>query len=181
MYRNRLFLVLACMALMLTSCSGEDGSDGIDGMDGATGPQGAPGVDGNANVIASPWIPAQFSTTLAISSYFSYDDERLNSEISDTAVFLVYGRKFTFSTSDIIIELPVTFNQKSYYYKVFAHQGSIFFRAQSVDQTTPYNFNDFSEFRFVIIPANEISSKSTGRDFHKMTYEEVVDYLNLEY
>jgi len=169
------------MALILTGCSGEDGRDGIDGMDGAIGPQGEPGVDGNANVIASPWIPAQFSSSLAISSSFSYDDERLSSEISDTAVFLVYGRRFTISPSDIIVELPVTFSQKSYYYEVFAHQGSIFFRAQSIDQTTPYNFTDFSEFRFVIIPASEIASKGTTPNFDKMTYEEVVDYFNLDY
>ena len=168
-----LSVLIASFVFTLVACSGEDG---------AAGPQGEPGEDGNANVIASPWIPSELGDNPTTFDFFSHQDPQITEQVTNNAAFLVYGKKFTLSNVDPVLALPVVFDERSYYFELFPNQNSIFFRGQSVDKTTQFVFDDFSEFRYVIIPsADGTSGKIPLPDFKKMTYAEVVQYFELDY
>ena len=81
--KNLTGLLVIFIAILLVSCSAEDG---------AVGPQGEPGQDGNANVIASDWIPEEFDDFSINVTSFSVTDQAFTQEILDSGTVLVYGR-----------------------------------------------------------------------------------------
>lgn len=165
--KHQLFYSFALLcSLFFVACSGEDGRDG---------------EDGNANVIASPWIASGFSNNSGVSASFSYDDPMITSELAESAVFLVYGRQFSIGGTNVISQLPLVLDGKSYYFELFPDTQQVWFRGRSADNNTSYSFNDFSEFRYIIIPAPDPASKIQMPNFQKMTYGEVVAHFGLDY
>jgi len=59
---NRIFSYsfILIFSISLTACSGSDGMDGVIGPQGLAGVNG---VDGNANIIASNWLDADWNLT----------------------------------------------------------------------------------------------------------------------
>ena len=170
--------VMMAFALVFTSCDGEDGMDGaegpqgeqgISGQDGMDGQDGVDGEDGNANVIASPWTPTEFSTTASTLTFFDIEDPQITPEIADGAAFYAYGR-----SGAAVLSIPLVFSNRSYYFGVFPDDNNFRFIAASVDGATPFIFGDVLEVRYVIIPqASRMSIDYTN-------YEEVKRAYNLK-
>lgn len=176
------------MGIVLIGCSAEDGMDGApgpQGEQGLTGPQGEqgeqgiqgePGEDGNANVIASPWIPEQFSDNSVNYTTFSIADEAFTDEILNSGTVLVYARDGIET-----VPIPVVFGNQSYYYVLPDTLGEITFIARTVDNTSMV-FGALTDFRYVIIPASNIAGKNgEPMDLGKMSYFEVMDHFGLTY
>ena len=175
-------MVVMTLAIIMTACSPEDGEDGAvgpagpQGQQGPPGPQGdqgEPGEDGNANVIASDWIPEEFSDVATTVTSFDVMDTTIDQSILDSGVVLSYGR-----LTSSVIEIPFTFSNRTYYIALFA-DGRIRFIGRSVDGAAE-TFGDLTDVRYVIIPSST-SSKNPGVDFTKMTYHEVMDHFGLDY
>ena len=155
---------------------GEQGPQGAQGEQGPTGPQGEPGEDGNANVIASEWIPEQFSNNIVSYTQFYIEDEAFTSDILNSGTVLVYGRD-----GASVVPIPVFFNNQTYYFVLPETLGEIIFVARSVDNSTTA-FTIFTDFRYVIIPASNTTTKNGQTiNFNKMTYYEVMDHFGLSY
>ncbi|NER17263.1 hypothetical protein [Spongiivirga citrea] len=178
---NFMKLAFLVIALISISCSPEDGRDGEQGSQGVAGQDGQDGTDGNANVVASPWFDEEFPNTASTSASFNRTDTAIDQDVANAAAFLVYGKRFTLGGTDIIVQLPVTDDERTYFYELFPQTNRIFFRAESVDKTTQFIFDDYAQFRFVIIPSNNSTGKGSSPDFSKMSYEEVMDYFGLTY
>ncbi len=166
--------------LVTASCSPEDGRDGEQGPQGVAGQDGQDGADGNANVTASPWFDEEFPNTQSTSAFFNRTDTEITQDVANSAAFLVYGKRFNISSTDIIVQLPIVDDEVTYFYELFPQTNQIFFRAESVDKTTQFTFNDFEQFRYVIIPSTS-TGKNKSLNFSKMSYYEVMDYLGLDY
>ncbi len=179
---NFLSMAVMVLAILMTACSPEDGEDGAvgpagpqgeQGPPGPEGPQGETGDDGNANVIASDWIPEEFSDVATSVTSFDVMDTTIDQSILDSGVVLSYGR-----LTSSVIEIPFTFSNRTYYIALFA-DGRIRFIGRSVDGGSE-TFGDLTDVRYVIIPSST-SSKNPGVDFTKMTYHEVMDHFGLDY
>jgi len=174
-------------ALLLFSCDGEDGMDGVDGIDGIDGVNGSNGIDGedgNANVTASDWITIQFATGATLASTFEIVDPDVTEEMANSAVILAYGKRLVNGgATERVYQLPAQFPQGNYSFftEDFNDDGEyeMNFQAISPDGNL-YVYDRFVEVRYVIIPAST-TGKSSNRNFSKMSYEEVMDYFNLEY
>ncbi|MFP2995303.1 hypothetical protein ABN763_05310 [Spongiivirga sp. MCCC 1A20706] len=173
-------ITLLVISLIVLGCSPEDGKDGAQGPQGEAGQDGQDGADGNANVIASPWFDEEFPNTPSTSAFFNRTDTQITQDVVDSAAFLVYGKRLNISSTDIIVQLPVVDDEVTYFYELFPQTNQIFFRAESVDKTTEFTFNDFEQFRYVIIPSAN-TGKGQSKDFAKMSYYDVMDYFSLEY
>jgi len=183
--------IIILLASLFIGCSAEDGEagatgpqgeqgptgpQGAQGEQGPTGPQGEPGEDGNANVIASEWIPEQFSNDVVSYTQFNIEDEAFTSDILNSGTVLVYGRDGV-----SVVAIPVVFNNQTYYFTVPETLGEIIFIARSVDNS-PTAFGVFTDFRYVIIPASSTTTKNgQTMHFNKMTYHEVMDHFGLSY
>ncbi len=175
-------LIIILFGMLLISCSAEDGANGAIGPQGEQGPagedgqDGQDGLDGNANVIASAWIPEEFSNNSVSYTSFTVTDEAFTQEISDSGTVLVYG-----SDGVNTVPVPVVFSNQSYYFVLPDTLGEIIFIARTVDGTSQF-FGVFTDFRYVIIPAgNTTSRQARAINFEKMTYYEVMDHFGLEY
>ena len=191
--KTKLLLMLLGIVLML-SCSTEDGEDGAigpQGIAGVDGVDGADGQDGNANVISSDWIPFEESTWGEMVTIFGVDQRlypvvvpEVTPDISNTAAFLGY---ITFDTTPTSYSLAFT--------EAITAAGATGLQTMSMQiqddgfdirimnsdgQDDPGTFGSIGQFRYVIIPA-ATADKTNHPDFSKMTYEEVMDYFNLEY
>jgi len=159
-----------------TGPQGEQGPQGAQGEQGPTGPQGEPGEDGNANVIASEWIPEQFSNDVVSYTQFNIEDESFTSDILNSGTVLVYGRDGV-----SVVAIPVVFNNQTYYFTLPETLGEIIFIARSVDNSLT-SFGVFTDFRYVIIPDSSTTTKSGQLpNFNKMSYYEVMDHFGLSY
>ena len=165
--KNLTGLLVIFIAILLVSCSAEDG---------AAGPQGEPGQDGNANVIASDWIPEEFDDFSINVTSFSVTDQAFTQEILDSGTVLVYGRGGT-----SVLPLPIVSLNESYYFGLSVGLNQITFFVESVDGTFE-TFEMFTDLRYVIIPANNNNLK--GKEvinFNQMTYYEVIDHFGFNY
>lgn len=156
---NTHFILILSTILLLVSCSGEDGEDG---------------QDGNANVIISEWFPSEFSNNPSTLELTAIENEIFNEETVSNAVVLVYGNRI-----DGVFALPVVFDEESYFFFIQKNTKTLNIVGQNINNT-PSIYSSFEEFRYVIIPRD---SNSTGKNnhpnFHKMSYEEVIDYFNI--
>ncbi len=176
-------MAVMLLAIVMTACSPEDGEDGAvgpigpqgeQGPPGPQGPQGETGEDGNANVIASDWIPEEFSDVSTSLTSFDVMDTNIDQSILDSGLVLAYGRE----SLTTVLGIPFTFSNKTYYTALFA-DGRIRFIGRSVDGSGAF-FSDLTDVRYVIIPSST-SSKNAGLDFTKMSYHEVIYYFGLTY
>lgn len=167
------------LGILLVGCSAEDGMDGATGPQGEQGPPGPQGEQGeasNVNVIASPWIPEEFSNNSVSYTSFTVTDEAFTSEIINSGTVLVYGRDGV-----NVVPIPVVFSNKTFYAVFPEILGQITFIARTVDGT-PTFFSVFTDFRYVIIPSsNTVGKEGQTMDFNKMTYYEVMNHFGLAY
>ncbi|MGB1308107.1 MAG: hypothetical protein ACPG6B_04305 [Oceanihabitans sp.] len=170
------YIVLALFVAFSFACSSEDGEDGATGPAGPAGPAGTNGTDGNANVISSDWITATYVLDFPQRRSFTMTTPEITQDVLDNSAILFYGR----TSLDEVWAVPVSFpflNQNYSYYT--STPGSVILLCDSMDgsdiTTSPY----FIDYRYVIIPPNGSGKMNT--DFSKMSYEEVVDYFNLDF
>lgn len=159
--------------LVFTACSPEDGKDGM---------QGPQGPMGNANVIASEWIDAGFSSNALVSSFY-IDDFNITQEIIDSGVILAYGK----DPSGTIVSIPFVHYETSYYFYVNS-PGEINFHGQSTDGNSK-DFTIIEQVRYVIIPAstggattkimNRLYNGYTEEELKAMSYDELVNVFNI--
>lgn len=195
---------LMILALTITSCSqdsvtgdigpiGPKGDQGIQGEKGEPGTNGEDGEDGNAIVLASDWFPLTFEKTLVSGlAHFNSDKAvpEITAEIVEGGTVLVYGRLNGYTDRvwprDKVAQFPITLmynslgNTQINIYKALISEGNIQFNI-----TENYDIHDgqgpANRFRYVIVPSNMTSGKSPRPDFKKMSYDEVIDYLGLDY
>ncbi|WP_299683726.1 hypothetical protein [uncultured Dokdonia sp.] len=142
------YCTFMAISIFCISCDAEDGMDGIDGAIGPTG------EDGDANVIASEWIPEQFEFVDIDFVSFNITDPVFTQEITDNAAILIYG---LLEGIDIIVPIPVQFTNRHYTYGIIPEQTSLRILGETSDGTE-FTFEDFEAFRYVIIPPS-----SSGR------------------
>jgi len=203
-FRLKYALILIASMTFFSCSDGEDGmtgpmgAQGEQGLQGPAGPQGPAGQDGtdgtngvdgengNANVVVSDWIPADFSDTPSTFSAFQVEAPGT----STFGAFLVYGRRFEAADGigNQIYSMPnVWFNER---YSYWIDEGefniplgtntpnTVVFTARSIDGSDEV-FGRFEEMRYVNIPAQ--TSGKSAIDFTKMTYKEVMDHFGLDY
>lgn len=188
--KNLKTLLIAVLGIIVLGCSAEDGQDGAtgeqgeqgpvgpqgeQGEQGPEGPQGEPGEDGNTNVIASEWIPEQFSNDIVSYTQFYIEDEAFTIDILNSGTVLVYGRD-----GASVVPIPVVFNNQTYYFVLPETLGEIIFIARSVDNSLT-TFGVFTDFRYLIIPSSGTTKSAQLLDFSKMSYYEVMDHFGLSY
>ncbi len=183
--RNILRMSLMVLALFIISCDGEDGMDGIDGIagtagtNGTDGAQGAAGENGNANVIASDWLDTDFDNQSTTFTDFDIEIPNLTrSEIDESAILVYLYDSFT------IYSAPYVTRFRTFNYRLRSNSDDgydLILTGQTMDGNA-YTFDWMEEFRYVIIPQGvSASGKSAGIDYNKMSYEEVMDHLGLDY
>src|SRR5690606_41090744 len=109
-------------------------------------------------------------------SYFTIPAPGLTQEIMDTGIILVYGKQGP-EVWNLPLLLPFTGETYSF---VCSATGSITVFLDSSDGITPLPYEvPLEKFRYVLIPANMGGRSSL--DFKNMPYNDVIDYLDLEY
>ena len=179
------FFGLLIIASLIFACSAEDGEDGAigpagpQGAQGPIGPEGEKGDTGSANVIYSAWIPTTLPDPInATTAIFNMPAPGLTAEIRDTGVILVYGRAFT----NDVYQLPATFNSvgfnESHYYRIDQTE-EISMRINSIDGAN-IGARLFDDYRYILIPGGvPDGGKSAPRDYHKMTYKQVMELFDI--
>ena len=177
--------VFFALILVLSVSCAKDGANGADGADGAQGPAGA---DGNANVISSGWVAYDDANWSALSNEFgiSYRNypisvSEITQDIVDNGVILVYTR---FSTDTYV--LPFTdkivggAENQILSFRVNTNIITIKMRNESGsgDPGTFSGNSTSNQYRYIIIPSG---TNKTNVNFKKMSYQEVIDYFNLDY
>ena len=169
---------------------GIDGSDGTDGIDGVDGVDGQDGEDGNANVIASDWF-GPVGQTFVVNGYTKYaefdkDITGIDAGLYENGTLLVYGKFSNFVSevwpSDHSAQLPVTISggTTEHIYTYYFSPTNLKIRYRQEGPADTWSFSTTGNiFRYIAIPSN-ISGKSRI-DFSKMSYEEVMDYFNLNH
>ncbi|MFS4417291.1 hypothetical protein [Maribacter sp. 2307ULW6-5] len=196
---NLKYLMVVMVGAALFSCSkaedgaigpiGPKGEQGIQGPEGPEGPagedgaDGADGADGNANVIASDWFTFENSdwvpNTLQTTATVTKDAPEITQAVIDNSVILVYRQ--VIAPAEGPTPLPVY--NGIWYTNFTLRLGEIMFRVIRTDGNNVVVGNSSNtEYRYVIIPpAATTSGKSAGLDYHKMSYEEVMDHFGLAY
>ncbi|MCX2745407.1 hypothetical protein OO013_16125 [Mangrovivirga sp. M17] len=187
-----LFKAIFIMTLLVgaVSCEvfegpeGPQGPQGPQGDQGPQGPQGPAGDDGNAEVIYSDWIPANFEGTSSSVKYMNIDfpaEVPSAASIKDTHIILVY---FTGYGDGNVYQLPILNFRGAQFTFGFGSLSTasedIRIRAQALSG----DLNEFqidpargNKFRYVIIPPTVPVGRSS-MDFSD--YEEVKEYFNIE-
>ncbi len=168
-----LFIVIAT-----TSCDGEDGApgpQGVAGVDGQDGADGVDGVDGNANVIASDWFAATYTSPFPERKQYDIPAPEVNQDVRDSSVILVYG-KFNNEIWGIPTAFP--FLNETYNFMCFTTDGIITIFCDASDGTSAMGTPYIQEYRYVIIPS---TTARNSIDYTSMSYQEVVDYFGLDY
>lgn len=189
---------------ILVACSAEDGQDGAigpqgpQGEQGPQGPQGdqgppgsdgqdgTDGVDGNANLISSGWLEIDtWTTDLPDFKFIRLPDLTLTEFQIENDLILVY-RRYQPSPSLLQVELlPVTRYdtggrvELSITSRIQGNGLHLQIEAIGRDVTADEYLPPETQFRYIIIPADGSSSKNRVNYF-KMSYQEVVAYLNLK-
>ncbi|MEP2056990.1 MAG: hypothetical protein ABJJ05_04250 [Maribacter litoralis] len=171
---------------------GETGATGPAGEDGTDGTNGTDGEDGNANVIASDWFgpDAQYFETNGYTKYAEFEKivTEVDTEFFNKGTLLVYA-KFDNYVEEVwpsdhisLLPLQISGGTTEHIYTAYAAIGAIKIRYRREGEFVPetYTISVSSQFRYVLIP-QATTGKKQQIDFSKMTYEEVMDHLGLEY
>lgn len=206
---NGIFVALIG-ALLIVSCSAEDGAtgpigpqgeqgeagpQGEAGADGADGAQGEQGEPGTANVIYSGWIDSEFDNNIiTISASFTINAPLITDDIINEGVILVFGRSTPAPvTNDTdVFPLPIVFGaarQQSYYFRA-EQAGELVITVAANEEGEAVGVPFFGEYRYILIPGEEpagttivigtTGSKQEPLDYSKMSYEEVIEFFNIE-
>ena len=175
------YSIILIFSMGLIACSGEDGTDGIDG---AIGPQGTAGQDGNANVIASGWIDADWNLT----NNPNQKDMRIpitelsKTDLRDNTLVMVYLKQFGTSS---IYTMPSAGRWSNTWYSftfgdnLLGYDG-ILITLKSTDGVAltelQYAASRGNFFRYVLIPSNTIMGSST---IDYSNYEEIKTFYHL--
>jgi len=172
LFKPLVYLALVC-TVVITSCSGEDGEPGPQGEQGEQGEKGDKGDPGTADIYYSDWIPEEFLDTPTTSHSFGITDENINDDLANDAVILVYAR----TSNPGLHQLPITIDNKSYFYIAFYENNWLRFDAETTDGSSQI-FNNFIDFRFVIIKEG---NNTSGRkiDYQSMSYEEIKELFQI--
>ena len=184
---------LALITLTFTSCS-KDGETGPMGPAGANGTNGIDGVDGNANVTASDWFePTESSFSVNNPRYKALPlATNLNSGLLEDGVILVYYDNdvdiyllpyHVFAPDGTIsksVDSKINRASRNIYVNIRSSDSDLTPREYLWDQSGPA-YGKGVRFRYVIVPSNTASGKKATIDYKKMSYEEVMDHLGLDY
>ena len=183
------FFLFVGLSITLTSCSGKDGDDGIDGIDGINGeqgPQGPAGEDGNANVIASDWIPIQWDNSPGLfeaTMDIGVSEVNLNELIETGGVVMVFFRAkaeeiyYTFT-------LPFLFQNASYNFYIISDETSGRIRVEASDPEGKLIIpiqNDVDNYalRYVLVPAN-VADQTGLADNIPASFEDASTLLGID-
>ena len=166
---------------------GPAGADGADGTDGTDGADGTDGIDANSTVISSGWFEIDtWDTDLTDFKFHRIPDLILTEFQIENDVFLVY-RRYQPSPSFVAIELLPFYLLDVNGDIELAIQNRIsgnglFIQIQSYGRAVANEeyLGPETQFRYMIIEPASTSDKKNSRDFSKMSYQEVVDYLGLK-
>ena len=176
---------------------GEQGEQGAQGETGAQGPAGADGEDGqdgNVNVIASDWLePLESSYGINNPRHKSLTlENNIDANVITNGVILVYydsdvnvrllpSYSLSSTTGDISKSIDSHINHASRsIYVTLRKYNSDFTPREYIWDSSLAIYNRGVRFRYVIIPSGT-TGKSIGVNFEKMSYEEVIDYFELDY
>nr|WP_299071320.1 hypothetical protein [uncultured Allomuricauda sp.] len=201
------FFMALIGALLIVSCSAEDGAtgpagpqgeqgeagpQGEAGADGADGAQGEQGEPGTANVIYSDWIPNGFTPggglLQKISTLASAEEITSLGVDLETSTVLVYGRGDVLIFNGVeVFPLPyITGSGVRYTYTI---NGGEIRLAGLVPSGENNDLDVFDDYRYIIIPGENpvdssgpggITTKNSSLDYSKMSYEEVIEFFNIE-
>ena len=171
--RTILFILSAAMfSIMWTGCSQE-------------GPQGPAGMDGNANVIASPWYTPTAWDGSSGDWYFDITSSSISQDIVEGGAILAYvslpGDLYNDFTVRPLPAYAIGANWDFLLPNDGQTYGSIEFTSDMLDRPGTSGYN----FRFILIPSNyslkSASLKKPGiADLKKMSYSEVCNYLGIK-
>jgi len=167
---NSVVLVALIFSFFIVSCTGEDGEPGPQGEQGEQGEQGDPGT---ADIYYSDWFDEEFIDTPTTSHSFGITDENINEDLGENSIILVYAR----TSNPAVFQLPVTVDNKAYYYIAFYENQFLRFDAETTDGSSQI-FNNFPEFRFVIIKGDP-STGGRKADYRSMSYEQIATLFNI--
>lgn len=200
-------IIMIIGALLVLSCSVEDGQDGAmgpqgingtngidgeDGTNGADGADGADGEDGNANVIASEWFgpDAQYFETNSYTKYAEFEKtvSEIDAALYDSGTILVYAKFDNYVEevwpSDHIALLPLQISggTTEHIYTAYTTFDAIKIRYRREGSFVPetYGISSSAQFRYILIPQAN-TGKIAPKNFIKMSYEEVINYFELDY
>ncbi|GAA3771952.1 hypothetical protein GCM10022271_00090 [Corallibacter vietnamensis] len=170
------YLMLAFVMAFTISCSPEDGRDGLPGE------QGPAGEDGNANVVSSDWFQIQFDHTNGANDYgyMAIDIPNYQEFIDNGGVAMMYVRQTLLGDEYIIYQLP--------YEDIFSFalanvpsegvENSLILFANQTD-VSDLETEPGLTFRYILVPGNTTSKSQVN--FEKMSYEDVINQLGLDY
>jgi len=151
------------------------------------GPQGPPGVDGNANVIASPWITPHSWDGCANDWYFDVSNAAITQDIVETGVILAYiSAPGDLYQGTAVRPLPAYAIGVNWDFLVEGPtQTSLGFIEFSSDATAmPATTNIY--FRFILIPSSSTLSLKSGStnglrksELQNMPYKDVCKLLGI--
>lgn len=181
------------LVTLLSSCEGEEGTPGPAGPKGdpgTTGQQGLRGEQGpkgSANVMYSEWL--QFNWNEDDSEFFkrlSVDEPGVTNEFFDKGGVLLVYLKLAEPPLTGVLSLPLQTGNDYFYFGAVIDTdkdlNQLRVIQQSVDGTTPVSILDQNySFRYILIPGGEplSSSKSAGNAWSELSYEEVIERLNI--
>jgi len=165
-------LLISMSTFLLTGCSQE-------------GPQGPAGLDGNANVIASPWYsPAAWDGSSG-DWYFDISNSEISQDIVESGAILAYvslpGDLYNDYTVRPLPAYAIDANWDFLLPNDGQSYGTIEFTSDMVSRPGTAGYN----FRFILIPANyslkSASLNSPGlSELKKMSYQEVCNLLGIK-
>ncbi|NVO20566.1 MAG: hypothetical protein HXX13_12770 [Bacteroidetes bacterium] len=165
-YKNLVFLMMASTLLLALGCSKE-------------GPAGKNGIDGNANVISSPWYSPTSWTLDGGEWYFDIDDNAINQDIVESGVILAYVSLPNDTYSKAVRQLPAYALGCNWDYMI-PYYGRIEFVSDA--QIKPGTSNYY--FRYILIPANHFLKSTAGNNsmaeiLRNMSYSDVCKKYNI--
>ncbi|WP_208103867.1 collagen-like protein [Flagellimonas ochracea] len=198
--QSHILIMVAVMFLtLLVSCSAEDGAvgpagpEGPQGEQGTTGPQGeqgpagTDGQDANSTVISSGWFEINtWDTDLSNFKFQRIPDLILSEFQIENDVILVYRRyqtSPTFTSIDLLPLFQLDINGAAELAIQNRISGNgIFIQIEAFGRAVANEeyLGPETQFRYMIIEPASTSDKKTVKDFSKMSYQEVVDYLGLK-
>lgn len=187
---------LTLCTLAMTSCTKEGpegpiGPIGPKGEQGLQGEQGAEGQAGTVNVMYSEWLNQDFNFLDGTKfKAMKIEDTRLTNEFLNKGGIVLGFFRFQ---KNVQYPLPYISNlrntMRSFTAISFNDRGEVRFSLESTDDSelTTDEVNGVgagiqAQFKYVMIPGGTpLSGKTPHHDFEKMTYEEVMDYFELDY
>ncbi len=168
-----ILLLFLGLGTILISCSGEDGKDGINGE------MGPAGQDGNANVIASEWMPFVWDHTDGVDyAWMDIPVEGIMDFVESGGIVMLYLRNDLNGSS--VKALPI-YSSDSYYFS-YGRFGISFIGIRVYVYSSNLDLvenNPEIRVRYVLVPANVAQTSGIANNMPK-TFDEAATLLGLE-